>query len=72
MPKPILPLTGDMLDAYADGVFIRDVWPKLPMKLRKEINDISQKEFNNPSPLPVEESNNSHTNETTAGNNEES
>jgi hypothetical protein len=72
MPKPVLPLTGDMLDAYADGVFIQDVWSKLPMKLRKEINDISQKEFNNPSPLPVEESNNSHTNETTAGNNEES
>jgi len=59
MPKPLLPLTGDMLTTYENGLFIQNVWPKLPKKTQKEINDISIKEFNISSPLAINHDNNS-------------
>lgn len=58
MPKPILPLTGDMLNTYNDGAFMQKIWPKLPKKMRKSINDILLQEFNKSSALPVPASNN--------------
>ena len=45
IPKPIMPLSGDNMETYSEGIDIQALWPKLPRRTQIEIDESSRKNF---------------------------